>query len=162
MENRADEVANLMMDVYELHERVIAKSGGIAGLREASMLHSAVARPFASFGGWELYPTDFDKAAALFHSLVKSHPFMDGTKRTAFISAMFFLESCGYIIPPEPPLDEVIEFCVSLAEENLRQSRGEIVAPLTIPEIAAWFRRLLGVSESADDDGDNDAKTDDQ
>ncbi len=151
-EDRADEVANLLVRVYEIHEVIIAETGGLPGLREATMLHSAVARPFATFGGQELYPTDFEKAGALFHSLIKSHPFMDGTKRTAFAAALFFLESCGYAIPGRFPLNQVIDFCVSIAEENLRQSPGEHITPRTIPEIAAWFQKLLGVSEPAEED----------
>ena len=145
MTDYADEVANLLVRVYEIHEVIIAETGGILGLREATMLHSAVARPFAAFGGQELYETDFEKAAALFHSLVKSHPFMDGTKRTAFAAAIFFLDNCGYVIPEKLPINDVIDFCVSLAEENLRQSRGENMSPRTIPEIADWFQNLLGV-----------------
>lgn len=91
-EERADEIASLLVRVYEIHEVIIADTGGLPGLREASLLHAAVARPYASFGGEDLYPTDFEKAAALFHSLIKSHPFMDGTKRTAF-AATLYLES---------------------------------------------------------------------
>ena len=76
---RANEVADLLVRIYEIHETIIAETGGLPGLRDATMLHAAIARPFATFGGSELYPTDFEKAAALFHSLIKSHPFMDGT-----------------------------------------------------------------------------------
>jgi len=142
-EGRADEVARLLVRVYEIHEIMIAETGGLPGLREATLLHAAVARPFATFAGQELYPSDFEKAAALFHSLIKSHPFMDGTKRTAFAAALFFLERCGNSLPKRFSLDEVIDFCISIAEENLRQSRGENVEPRTIVEIAAWFRELL-------------------
>ena len=95
IEDRADEVANLLVRVYEIHELIITETGGLPGFREATLLHAAVARPFATFGGEELYPTDFEKAAALFHSLIKSHPFMDGTKRTAFATALFLLERLG-------------------------------------------------------------------
>ncbi len=146
MVDQADEIADLLVRIYEIHESIIAKTGGISALREATMLHSAVARPFATFAGQELYPTEFEKAGALFHSLIKSHPFMDGTKRTAFAAALYFLECCGHSIPAKFPLDEVIDFCISIAEENLRQSRGELLAPRTISEIADWFRQLLEFS----------------
>ncbi|MCI0487572.1 MAG: type II toxin-antitoxin system death-on-curing family toxin [Blastocatellia bacterium] len=160
IENRADEVANLLVRVYEIHEVIITETGGLPGLREASLLHSAVARPFAAFGGQELYPTDFEKAAALFHSLIKSHPFMDGTKRTAFAAAIFFLASYGHAIPERFPLNEVVEFCVSIAEENLRQSQGENITPRTIPEIADWFRELLGaVAHTEETSNDDCSKT---
>ncbi len=143
---RADEVADLLVRIYEMHEVIIAETGGLPGLRDAAMLHSAIARPFSTFDGVELYPTDFEKAAALFHSLIKSHPFMDGTKRTALAAALYFLERCGYPMPAPLPLDQVVKFCVSLAEENLRLARGENLQPQSIPEIAGWFQTLLSLS----------------
>jgi death on curing protein len=143
MPDHADEIANLLVRVYEIHAYIIAESGGIVGMREAAMLHAAVSRPFATFDGEELYQHDFEKAAALFHSLIKSHPFMDGTKRTAFAAALFFLQRCGYILPERFPLNEVIDFCVSLAEENLRQARGENITARSVAEIAVWLEQLL-------------------
>jgi death-on-curing family protein len=140
---RVDEAADLLVRVYEMHEAIIAETGGLPGLRDATMLHAAVARPFAMFGGQELYPTDFEKAAALFHSLIKSHPFMDGTKRTALAAALYFLERYGHPIHEPLPLSDVVEFCVSVAEENLRLSRDESVKPRSISEIAEWFRTIL-------------------
>src|SRR5215471_10662083 len=96
MEDAADIIGRLLVRVYEIHERVITRGGGgLEGIRDATLLHAAVARPFATFGEIELYPTDFDKAAALFHSLIKSHPFIDGTKRTAFAAAGYFLHERG-------------------------------------------------------------------
>ncbi len=109
------------------------------------MLHAAVARPFVCFGGSELYATDFEKAAALFHSLIKSHPFMDGTKRTAFASALYLLHERGYS-PRQPlPKDDIIHFCVELAEEVKRRDAGERVTPKTIDEIAEWLEGLVAI-----------------
>lgn len=142
-ESQADIIAELVIRIYTIHDVVIAKTGGLEGLRDGAMLHAAVAGPFASFGGEYLYADDFEKAAALFHSLIKSHPFMDGTKRTAFLSTLYFLENRGYSIPKHFPKDEVIRFCLDLAEENARQAQGQPVQPKTIAEIAAWFRQLL-------------------
>jgi hypothetical protein len=99
----ADVIGRLLVSVYEIHERVIARGGGgLEGIRDAGLLHAAVARPFATFGAVELYPTDFDKAAALFHSLIKSHPFLDGTKRTAFAAAVYFLHEWLHSPTPIP------------------------------------------------------------
>ena len=140
----ADEIAALLVRIYEIHEVIISETGGMPGLREASLLHAAVARPFATFDDQELYLTDFDKAAALFHSLIKSHPFLDGTKRTAFAAALYFLEQSGHSLPDRFPLTNVIEFCVAVAEENMRVSAGESITLRTISEIADWFRTLLG------------------
>jgi death-on-curing protein len=136
-------IANLLVRVYEIHERMIITTGGIEGLRDAAALHAAVARPFATFAGQDLYPGDFEKAAALFHSLVKSHPFMDATKRTAFAATLYFLEVYGYPRPRILPEDDIIRFCLAVAEENAQLSENLAFQPITVPEIAAWFRQLL-------------------
>jgi death-on-curing protein len=146
-ESQADIIADLVVRVYTLHEIALGQTGGIEGLRDGAALHAAIARPFATFGGEDLYPDDFDKVAALFHSLIKSHPFMDGTKRTAFLSALYFLENRGHALPDRFPKEEVIRFCLAVAEENARQSQGLPVQPITISEIAAWFRRLIVPSD---------------
>jgi hypothetical protein len=52
---RVNEVANLLVRVYEMHEAIIVETGGVPGLRDATLLHSAVARPFATFAGKEFY-----------------------------------------------------------------------------------------------------------
>jgi death-on-curing protein len=143
-DERAGEVAALLVRVYEIHEVVVAETGGLPGLREARLLHAAVARPFATFEGRDLYSTDFDKAAALFHSLIKSHPFLDGTKRTALASALYFLEQSGHTLPQWLPLDHVVDFCVAVAEENMRIAAGELTQSRTVADIADWFRDLLG------------------
>ena len=140
---QADRVAELLVQIYGIHEVVINESGGMEGMRDGAMLHAAVARPFATFAGQDLYVDDFEKAAALFHSLIKSHPFMDGTKRTAFLATLYFLENRGYAVPEYFPKDEVIRFCLAVAEENSRQSQDESFQPITVAEIAAWLRQLL-------------------
>jgi death-on-curing protein len=147
-ESLTETVGQLIAQVYSIHETVIAESGGMEGLRDGAMLHAAIARPFVTFAGVDLYSDDFEKAAALFHSLIKSHPFLDGTKRTAFLAAIYFLENRGYTIPEYLPKDEIIRFCLAVAEENMRLAAGEPVQPKGIPEIADWFRRLLGPGTS--------------
>lgn len=66
--------------------------------RYTDLLESAVSRPFQTFGGEELYPTIFGKAAALFHSLVSNHCFQDGNKRTAVIAIDQFFAVNDYIL----------------------------------------------------------------
>lgn len=78
------------------HEDQIVRYGGSSGLRDISLLESAVFRPQSSFGGEDLYPTIFDKASALMHSLILNHPFIDGNKRAGTTSMLVFLELNGY------------------------------------------------------------------
>ncbi len=82
--------------VLFIHARLIAETSGTHGVRELGLLISAVARPQAVFGGQDLYPDLFSKAAALLESLVGNHAFVDGNKRTAITAAGLFLRNNGY------------------------------------------------------------------
>jgi prophage maintenance system killer protein len=66
---------------------------------------------------------------------------MDGTKRTALLSALWFLKMAGHSIPTALPHEEVVAFCVEVAEESLYPDRQ----PGSVIEIAAWLRRLVEV-----------------
>lgn len=83
-------------DVLLLHSLAIDNFGGSHGLRDLGLLESAVGRPQATYGDKDLYPTLFLKTAALVHSLLLNHQFVDGNKRTAMFSAMEFIELNGY------------------------------------------------------------------
>ena len=144
LDHPADIIGRLLVRIYELHAAILEKGGGgIEGIRDAAMLHAAIARPFSTFAGIELYPSDFDKAAALFHSLIKSHPFMDGTKRTAFAGALYLLHERGYVPRRPLPKAEVIRFCMELAEEEQRRAAGGRVEAKTISEISDWLASLV-------------------
>lgn len=81
-----------------LHYRLIETTGGTHGIRDLGALQSAVARPQTTFDGDDLYPDLFSKAAALFESLAKNHPFVDGNKRTAVTAAALFLRVNGFLL----------------------------------------------------------------
>lgn len=78
-------------NVLELHAKVLSRYGGATGIRDFSLLDSALNLPFQSFGGEYLYPTIFEKAAAVLESIIKNHPFVDGNKRTAYLLASALL-----------------------------------------------------------------------
>jgi len=80
-----------LQEVISLHSLLIAQSGGSSGLRDRGALESAVAQPEARFGGEELYPDLASKAAALGHSLIQNHPFVDGNKRIGHAAIEVFL-----------------------------------------------------------------------
>lgn len=69
----------------EIHEIAVQQFGGSAGLRDLAGLESALARPFQTFDGQDLYPNFFTKAAAIGESIIINHPFIDGNKRTGYI-----------------------------------------------------------------------------
>jgi death-on-curing protein len=73
-------------------------------VRDYGLLSSAAARPQSGAYGVEAYPTLFEKAAALLHSLASNHAFIDGNKRTAWWSAATFLTINDWALIE--PLDE--------------------------------------------------------
>jgi death on curing protein len=93
-----------LAEVLELHSRLLAQSGGLAGVRDVGQLESALAQPQMTFGGEELYPTIADKAAALAFSLIQNHPFVDGNKRVGHAAMETFLVCNGFEVTA--PTDE--------------------------------------------------------
>lgn len=85
-------------DAIVAHGRIIARAGTQAGVRDFTLLHSAIERPKATFGGVDLYPTLWAKAAALLQSLCMNHPLTDGNKRTAWTITHKFLWMNGFIL----------------------------------------------------------------
>lgn len=83
-------------EVLAIHFDLVRRYGGSQGLRDNDLLISAISRPQVSFGGADLYPNIYLKAAALMHSLIMKHPFVDGNKRTAISSAARFLYINGF------------------------------------------------------------------
>ena len=81
--------------VLLLHSQLIQEFGGSDGLREEGLLESALASPFQSFGGEDLYPSIQAKAAQLGYGLIKNHPFLDGNKRIGAHVMLVFLSLNG-------------------------------------------------------------------
>ncbi|MEU6564515.1 type II toxin-antitoxin system death-on-curing family toxin [Nocardia nova] len=72
--------------------RVIAADAvGSYAVRDPGLLASAAARPQATVFGADAYPTIWEKAAALLHSIASNHPLIDGNKRLAISAAIVFL-----------------------------------------------------------------------
>lgn len=98
--------------VLFIHARLIDETGGSHGLRDLGLLESAVMRPRATFGGSDLYPDLFSKAAALLHSIIRNHAFVDGNKRTGIVATGIFLLQNQYRLVADQ--DELEAFTLSV------------------------------------------------
>ena len=78
--------------VVELNADLIAATGGIVGVRDKSLLHSAIEGVNQTMFGEELYPTLVDKVAHIGYSIIKNHVFSDGNKRTGTMIMLITLE----------------------------------------------------------------------
>jgi death-on-curing protein len=114
--------------ILALHLSLLRAFGGRRGLRDRGALEASLARPFATFDGEDLYPDVAAKAAALMHSLVSNHPFVDGNKRVGAAAAELFLEVNSWSLHAE---DDDLE------EVTLAVARGEIAAEA----LAIWLRQ---------------------
>lgn len=103
-------------EVLFIHQDQIANYGGSPEIRDEGLLESAITQPMTTFGGQELHPSVFDKAAAYLFHICSNHPFVDGNKRTALASALVFLELNNITI--EDPEDSLYDIVIRIATGN--------------------------------------------
>ena len=101
-------------------DRVLAIHNEVcgSGIRDRAALEAALVRPMQSAFGDEAFPTVVEKAAALLHGMTRSHPFIDGNKRTAWICCLIFLGDHGLALSRNLQTKEVVEFVVDIAVGN--------------------------------------------
>ncbi len=80
--------------ILAIHEEQLDEHGGLVGVRDKGLLESALARPehLAAYGK----PDAAELAASYAYGISRNHPFLDGNKRTAFVTAVLFLRLNGY------------------------------------------------------------------
>lgn len=103
----------------------IADLLGVAGIRDAGLLDAALHRPSANAFGRDAYLTLPTKAAAMFESLVRNHPLVDGNQRLAWTATIVFLRLNGVSLS-RPDDDIAYRFVVDAASGAL--SFEQIVA----------------------------------
>ena len=96
-----------------LHDHLIHETGGTPGLRDEALLQSALAAPFQSFSGTDVFPSLQQKAARLAYGLVSNHPFIDGNKRIGAHAMLVFLELNGIVL--EYSQNELSDLFLSVA-----------------------------------------------
>lgn len=113
--------------VLFLHSRLITETGGGRGVRDLGLLEAAAARPQATFGGDDLYPDLFAKAAALLESLLRNHPFVDGNKRAAVAAAGLLLRRNAWRLATTD--EELVAFILRITTDRPDTS-----------EVTTWLR----------------------
>lgn len=98
-----------------LHERSIEEFGGAKGMRDEGGVEAALARPYQTFGGEDLYPTP--EAKALMESIIIRHQWMDGNKRTGLGFALFLLRKEGLRV--EATQNELYELTIGVAKGRI-------------------------------------------
>ena len=113
-------------DALAIHDRLLALDGGRAGVRDEGLFKSALARPKQIYAGGHR-PGTVPLASAYTAAIVRSHPFVDGNKRTGFILGALFLELNGYRL--------------TASEEDATQAvMGLAAGTLDESAFASWMR----------------------
>lgn len=113
-----------------IHDRQLSEHGGRAGVRDESLLDSALARPQQLHAYGDPSPDLADLAASLGFGLARNHPFVDGNKRTAHVCYRVFLALNGATLVASDE-DKYIT-TLALAEGSLPEA-----------DFATWLRRHI-------------------
>ena len=107
-------------DVIRLHSQVIQATGGLDGIRDRSVLESAVYAPLQTFGGKELFPSEIEKIARLGYGLASNHAFVDGNKRIGALLTQLLLQWNGYRLELE--VGELEDMFISIADNAANET----------------------------------------
>ncbi|MEM0966472.1 MAG: type II toxin-antitoxin system death-on-curing family toxin [Verrucomicrobiota bacterium] len=98
-------------DCLAVHSSALERFGGADGLRDEGPLLAALDRPKNLFAYGK--PDPFDLAGSYASGIIKNHPFLDGNKRTGFLTATLFLECNQYLFSATE--EQVVERTLALA-----------------------------------------------
>lgn len=82
-------------EALAIHDRQLALHGGRGGVRDEGLLESALARP-RQYHAYVKFPDVVEMSALYTAGIVRNHPFLDGNKRTGFVTGVLFLELNGF------------------------------------------------------------------
>lgn len=114
-------------EVIEINKAAIAENGGIYGLRDEHLLESALANPQNLYHYRDL--DIYTLASSYAVSIIKNHPFLDGNKRTGFVSMGLFLRMNGQTL--KFPHKESVEMMVKVATSDV-----------DLEELSVWLKTL--------------------
>lgn len=98
-------------------------------MRDAGLVQGAVARPQTVVFGADAYPTLEEKAAALLHSIICNHPFVDGNKRTGWAAMETMLVANWHFsaLSNDEAYDLVLRIATSCSEIEVKEIAAALV-----------------------------------
>ncbi len=112
----------IYLDRYAVLAAGAAACGFVPVVGDEGLLEAAITRPRASAFGIDAYPSVWDKAAALMHSLANNHALLDGNKRTAWASGWLMLalnDEADFATPRSLDVDAAEAFILSLSANEM-------------------------------------------
>jgi death-on-curing protein len=114
-----------LADAFDAHDEAMS-FGGREGVNSLHLIESALARPYSGY-----HRSIHRKAAAILHSMVGNHGFVDGNKRTALLLTIILIRRSGYdlINNEQENIDDLV---VAVADNQL-----------SFEELSNWFEERL-------------------
>jgi death-on-curing protein len=113
--------------VLAMHSAQLAEHGGSDGIRDETLLTSALAKPLNVFA-YADQPDIFRLAASYAFGITRNHAFVDGNKRTTLVVSITFLDRNGWNIVSSK--EDVYFTFLHLDDGSLSEE-----------ELAAWFTK---------------------
>ena len=110
--------------VKAIHREVLVAHGGAAGIRDETLLESAVAAPQATMKSQSLISAPIEIAAAYLFYICRNHSFLDGNKRTALAACLVFLETNELLPTAKLPIDEWEKLMLDVAASKIDRAAG--------------------------------------
>jgi len=121
-------------EVFEMHDALIERIGGIPGVRDNNLLESAILQPQTMMFGQYVYEDIFQMGSAYCFHIIKNHPFVDGNKRMGILVALFFFERNEILIDADH--DELYLLAMHTASSKINKD-----------EIAHFFKETATFSK---------------
>ncbi|HEX4104065.1 MAG TPA: type II toxin-antitoxin system death-on-curing family toxin [Candidatus Paceibacterota bacterium] len=106
-----------VIEIIAIHDDIIKGTTGMVGVRDIELLDHVVKKPKMAFGGKDIHPDVFSKAASYCESFAHHQVFVDGNKRTALASAERFLFLNGFELVSGNGLTE--QFLLKVATKEI-------------------------------------------
>ena len=118
-------------ELLSLNEKAVLKLGGNAGIQSPRAFEVILDQPKQVVFGQEVYPTVWLKAAYMMQQIIKTPVFVDGSKRTAGLVVLLFLQENGY----QPVGEDYNEVARNFILEMVQSDNSEETMML----IAKWL-----------------------
>lgn len=126
-------------EIIHIHDIVVEQFKISRGVINQGILEAIVKRPELKIGSDEyVYEDVFSKAATILEGIIRWHPFVDGNKRTALLTTIFYLKLQGYGVAV--PLSAV-RYTVNIAKNEKIDDKS---VQKLIKEIALWLKNHSG------------------
>ena len=151
-------------DVMEIHGDLVEMFRADAdpieppGTRDEDLVQSACLRPNTSVGDWDKYESLFEKAAALFHSLVQNRAFHNGNKRTALVTLLATLHRNGWILDSSVDDEAVYELTAAVANGGFPGQAGRLDPDASVRQVTDWLEAHVVTLGNAELQGEDESR----